>query len=667
VPAAAFYLPGIAPIDYPAGAPIDVMANKLESPRSKLPYGYYSLPLCRVDGWRASKSRRVNLGQMLVGERSLPTPFDLRMMVPVKCATLCTVPMDAVPAKQLRALKARIRQDYSVRLNADNMPVVTRGRTKAGVPAFRFGYKLGYVDRRAAAPGEGGRRVGAPVYVNNHLRLTVLYHRPVLSPARLHAAAAAAREAAGGSPSPGVPEVFRVVGFEVEPMSAAHGLRPGEQVSPLSCAALEGPPSGAAPRRSPPQPVDKGETITFTYSVDFRESDLPWATRWDPLLAPNDQVKQIQWFSIVNSLMVGLFLTGLVAAVLFRTVLSDFARYRKVDGGMGDDDGEEAAGWKLVQGDVFRPPTGAPLLSVCVGSGSQVLVMAFCTQVLALLGFLSPANRGGLLSALLTLFVMASAVAGYATARVYMSMEGKTSRRTVTWGAAVLFPGISFGTFFLLNIAVALTGSSGSVGIWTLLVLLFMWFGVSLPLVFVGAFVGFRQKPVDDPVRTNQIPRVIPVPPCQASPCSFVLPAGIVPFGTVFMELVFLLNSVNQGSVHYLYGALMAVSVILVVTCAELSVVFTYLSLSAENWKWEWPAFLTTASSGVYVFAYAIYYLMSQPPLAAGGERAPIMSWVLYATYMAIVSGAFSLMCGSVGFHASRLFVSKIYARSRVD
>ena len=40
--------------------------------------------------------------------------------------------------------------------------------------------------------------------------------------------------------------------------------------------------------------------------------------------------------------------------------------------------------------------------------------------------------------------------------------------------------------------------------------LLALWFCVSVPLTFVGAFFGFRKRAIEHPVRTNQIPRQIP-------------------------------------------------------------------------------------------------------------------------------------------------------------
>jgi transmembrane 9 superfamily protein 2/4 len=53
-------------------------------------------------------------------------------------------------------------------------------------------------------------------------------------------------------------------------------------------------------------------------------------------------------------------------------------------------------------------------------------------------------------------------------------------------------------------------GSSAAIPFFTLVALLALWFGVSVPLTFVGAYFGFRKPMIEQPVRTNQIPRQIP-------------------------------------------------------------------------------------------------------------------------------------------------------------
>ena len=54
------------------------------------------------------------------------------------------------------------------------------------------------------------------------------------------------------------------------------------------------------------------------------------------------------------------------------------------------EEAQEEFGWKLVHGDVFRPPTRPMLLSVLLGNGVQLLLMAIVTLFFACLGFLSP-------------------------------------------------------------------------------------------------------------------------------------------------------------------------------------------------------------------------------------------------------------------------------------
>ena len=51
----------------------------------------------------------------------------------------------------------------------------------------------------------------------------------------------------------------------------------------------------------------------------------------------------------------------------------------------------------------------------------QIITMSFITLIFACLGFLSPANRGGLGTAVVVLFVCLGVVAGYVSARLYKS------------------------------------------------------------------------------------------------------------------------------------------------------------------------------------------------------------------------------------------------------
>lgn len=62
--------------------------------------------------------------------------------------------------------------------------------------------------------------------------------------------------------------------------------------------------------------------------------------------------------------------------IIIRTLRRDIARYNADD---GIDEAIEETGWKLVHGDVFRPPRNSRLFAAVIGSGIQIFLMALIT------------------------------------------------------------------------------------------------------------------------------------------------------------------------------------------------------------------------------------------------------------------------------------------------
>lgn len=148
-----------------------------------------------------------------------------------------------------------------------------------------------------------------------------------------------------------------------------------------------------------PRPQIVSETtntqLFFTYSVEWKRSDVSWASRWDIYLGMHDV--QIHWFSIINSLVVVFFLSGkfkmisyfsrplsltfsrssgILTMIMVRTLRRDIARYNTED---NIEDTLEETGWKLIHGDVFRPPRHPRLFASVIGSGIQIFFMALIT------------------------------------------------------------------------------------------------------------------------------------------------------------------------------------------------------------------------------------------------------------------------------------------------
>lgn len=53
---------------------------------------------------------------------------------------------------------------------------------------------------------------------------------------------------------------------------------------------------------------------------------------------------------------------------------------------------------------------------------------------------------------------------------------------------------VVFGVFFLLNLVLWTQGSSAAIPFSTLIALLALWFGISVPLTFVGAYFGYKKR-----------------------------------------------------------------------------------------------------------------------------------------------------------------------------
>ena len=122
----------------------------------------------------------------------------------------------------------------------------------------------------------------------------------------------------------------------------------------------------------PPQPISEAGEYIFTYDVSWEESDIKWASRWDLYLYMGDD--QVHWFSILNSLVIVLPLSGIVAMIMVRTLRRDLAEYNSAE---EKEELLEESDWKLVHADVLRTPPLTTLLSTSIGTGMQLLCMSF--------------------------------------------------------------------------------------------------------------------------------------------------------------------------------------------------------------------------------------------------------------------------------------------------
>jgi transmembrane 9 superfamily protein 2/4 len=629
VPAdAAFYVPGVAPESWAEGESLRLNVNKITSTKTLVPYEYYYLPFCKP---MKTNEQQENLGEIMAGDAIMDSLYSLQMEKDARCQVLCE-PV-TYTAKESQKFIDMIQDEYYVQWIVDNLPVLYRDPSESpDAGSYKRGFPVGEVD-------ENGKYL-----LYNHVRIVISVNSDPYATAE-----------EGQQPK------WRVVGFEVVPTSINHKYendpKGGQELESDTCGKFVNIEEVAQDNYQYLN-ADGPTKVLFTYDVQFVKSDIPWEERWDRIISSKSSNDQIHWFSIINSLMIVLFLTGMIAMIMLRTLHRDIARYNEVQ---TTEEAQEESGWKLVHGDVFRPPQFSPMLfSVVVGTGVQVCAMSATTMVIALLGLLSPANRGSLLTTFLLLFVFMGSFAGYYSSRTYKMFSGKDWKFN-TILTAVLYPGLLFGIFFVLNLFLWGKASSQAVPFGTLFALLVLWFGISVPLVFLGSYFGFKARVVEQPVRTNQIARQIPEQVWYLSSPFSILVGGILPFGAVFIELFFIMSALWLHQIYYVFGFLFIVLLILVATCAEVTVVMCYFQLCAEDYRWWWRAFLTSGSAALYLFLYSFLYFFTKLNITA------FVSGLLYFGYMSMISITFFFLTGTIGYFACLWFTRKIYGSIKID
>jgi len=631
--ARAFYVPGVRPHEFEPGEEVPMKVNSLTSIHTQLPKDYYRLPFCKPTG--GPKMSSENLGEFLTGNKIQNSAYSINMLREVFCQVLCQVTLTKVEAL---FLSKHIKFGYHNNWIIDNLPGASVGLTGTGQHAMHYagGFPVGFIaqDTKEA-------------FVYNHVNIFLEYHNP------------------DGK------EGHRVVGFAVEPVSIDHKFSGGYTWDGESSEGFTKPLEGCITNQHLSrdevvqfQKVAPGQNIVYTYDVTWKYSETAWASRWDVYLNEDHMVPaQVHWYSITNSILVVLFLSLLVVSILVRNLRRDIAGYNAMTA-LTDEEKEEEieeSGWKLVHADVFRPPSTMPMaFCIMVGSGSQLGLCAFFTICLSAVGFLSPARRGSLMTGMLVFYMLCGCLAGYVSSRLYKSFRGR-QWQMCTFMTATAFPGLCFFTFVFFNTILAFFRSTASVPFLDLVIVAAMWCCVSIPLVFLGAYFGYKAEAISFPTVTSTIARAIPEPVFVMKPAVTIALAGMVPFAAAYVELFFIMTSLWMDQFYYVFGFTLVVYVILLVTCAEVTVLLCYYQLCAENHRWWWFAFLCSGSTAFYTFVYSFFWFR-------GLEASKMLiTYMLYFGYMFLICTSMFLVTGSIGTLTSLFFIRKIFSTIKVD
>jgi transmembrane 9 superfamily protein 2/4 len=606
--------PGVSPEEFARGQAMPITVDTITSHKTLIPFAYYELPVRGPDDIeqiRFKDRKRKNLGERLMG-KSLESLYlyDVKVLENKPCTQLCTQNFDYKTIKRMETLVAR---EYDVQLSLDGLPAHVKTPNGHNIHGYPLGSKL---------INEAFDKTS--YLLNNHVKLTIEYNE---------------RDAAPG--------FVRIVGFSVKPISIAHDTKN------LSNTCGNGPVRNKRETLLylKPDKDNKGRAlpVVYSYEVQWEKTDMAWTDRWDTFLLANVADSTGHYMSVLNFVMMVIFLTSCIA-IIYKDL--------GVDANEEDDD----YGWKMVHGDVFRPPSTYPMgLSVLVGSGAQITVAILVTLILSQTNLINPAMKGQALSNIVLIYVFSGTVSGYVSARIFKFCGGNNWKLN-TVVTVVAFPGTIIGMLMILNIFLAFCGSSNTVDIFTIFCAFGLWIGVASPLVFFGSFIGYKRGPISVPTRTNQIARVVPPQhyTLEGSKCSSLI-IGVLPFLCAIIQFYFLMSSIWMNQYYYRMGHLLATAILIGVCAMITSVSMCYVRLVGEDHRWWWKAFADAASCGLWLFAFSIWYLFAR--LDLGG----ILPYIVYIAYMAMACVTMGLYCGSIAFMGCFAFNRIIYNSAFFD
>ena len=373
--------PGVSPEEYNNGEQLWMYVDLVESSKTQVPFEFYDLPGCKMPTRGKSqrtKKMRKNLGSRLQGHDMKPAPFDLTVKRDMGCTPICQV---ALGGKKLRWMRKLVERQYRVQLQLDTLPVLMRSKElNYAVRGYPIGFKAPPSTQQTAPKND--------YFLYNHLKFQITYHE-----------------------DPSQFDGVRITGFDVHPVSVKHEMPANggavSRTTQLSTCKGMNVENDAANFLSLKFQEDTSLNIVYSYDVQWIKNDLAWTDRWDVYLvgSPDDG---IHYYSILNSLFVVVFMTGAIASIMVRTLRKDIQGYNELQ---TLEEAQEETGWKLVHGDVFRPPSFSPmLLSIIVGTGAQIGSAFVCALLCSILRLTNSMKKGQILSSLIFLYVLLGSI-----------------------------------------------------------------------------------------------------------------------------------------------------------------------------------------------------------------------------------------------------------------
>ena len=600
------------------GSQINIQVGSLSSDNYIIPYSYKRLQICDL-----SKLKRVedNLGEILSGEDLFISNYFANLNENKYCALLCN---NQFMRHNLKVLRRLIERNYHTNWYVDSLP--------AGLIHYNKETQKEEVDYFSGIPL--GKFQDNKYIIYNHLHFKILINK-----------------ANSGEDK----NKYNIVGLSILPVSIERNVTNKN----ITC-----PKNMLAEKQSSQYLFDREyQTVVFSYDIVFEKSNITLASRWDHYKTSD---KSIHWAGILISVSILSFSTVVIGILFANNIKKDIDNYNYQVVQIEDIDNIQTnttigKDWKQVSGDVFRPPrVNRMLLCSIVGTGFQIFSMFFLVLTLGTFGYLNPEMRGKILSLFIFFYILMGAGGGYISADIYKIMGGKNWLK-MSLLTSILFPGILFLVYFIVNILLIFEKSNIGLNLYDLGSLFFLWVFCTLPLILIGTFLGMKSKRIKLPCKVNKIPRKIPDKPWYLHYRYLACFTGLICFLTILFELNYIMQAIWKHELYFVVPFLWMSYSFFIAVSGEISIIVVFWNLCYGDYNWWWKSFLVGSSPIIYFIIYSIYYFLFDMNITR------FSSIIIYFGIMGIISTMALFVCGSISVLICLGFILRIYSDIKID
>ena len=144
-------------------------------------------------------------------------------------------------------------------------------------------------------------------------------------------------------------------------------------------------------------------------------------------------------------------------------------------------------------------------------------------------------------------------------------------------------------------------------------------------------------------------------------PITQLVMAGFLPFSAIYIELHYIFAAIWGHKIYTLFGILYLAFIMLVIVTSFITIALLYFQLTREDHKWWWRVLFNGGSTGLFIFGYSFFYFFHRSNMDG------LLQVSFYFGYTGIVSYAFFMMLGFIGFMSAFSFITYIYGAVKTD